>query len=157
MGWAIVDYDDQAPRDWGVVDLRNPEEGWPESQVIRAIRDVRSELRALGYDVDEVYVIGIESAYHGASIAGTITHAGMVGMAMAAAQIILGRQATVYPLHPASWPPSLGIRGKSGKRADVKAATIAWASALVGQPVLEDAADAIGLATAAARATERVG
>lgn len=165
MGWAFVSWDTQAPIALGVENLRKPDEGWIEEQVLAAMRNVRAELVRLGHGPEEVVVVGIESAYHGPSIKRTIAHAGVVGMATVAAQVTFGRQATCYPLGADEWRAACGI-SNAGKSADKKAAALVWAEMRLidGRPepptheellaITEDSADALGIATAAALKTE---
>ena len=160
MGWAIVRYDDQSPLALGVEDLRQRDGGYIEEQVPQAVRFVRSEVQRLGHDPEEVVVVGIESAYHGPNISRTIAHAGVVGMATCAAQMIFGRQVTCYPLGADEWRATCGI-SNAGKREDKKRAAQWWARTMLAlwgfeaeETPAEDAADALGIATAAALLTE---
>jgi len=161
LGWAFVSYDDQRPLALGVEDLRKRDGGYLEEQVITAMRDVRDRLRALGHDPEEVVVAGIESAYHGPSIKRTIAHAGVIGMATVAAQVTFGRQLVCMPLGADEWRAACGI-SNAGKREEKKAAAWAWAMDRLSEypdddpeTFSQDAADALGLATAAALLTEK--
>ena len=162
LGWAVVDYDTQEPLALGVEDLRKRDGGWPEEQVIVAVRHVLGVVEGLGRDREEVAVVGIEDAYHGPSIKGTIRQAGVIGMATAAAQMIFGGQATCWPIPNGTWLSPLHVKPASRKREDVKAATGEWATATLLEHrwpadaainVAEDAADALGIATACALLT----
>lgn len=163
MGWAAVDYETQEPLALGVEDLRKPDAGWPEEQVIVAVRHVLGVVKGLGYDREEVFAVGIEDAYHGPSIKGTIRQAGVIGMATAAAQMIFGSHVTCWPIGNGTWLSPLNIQPASRKRDDVKAATMDWAlDRLDGwgfggsrQPIGQDEADALGIATACALLTEK--
>lgn len=160
MGWAVVDYDTQTPLALGVEDLREKDGGWPEDQVIRAVRAVRERVVSLGREKEDVWVVGIESAYHGPNISRTIAHAGVVGMATATAQVTFGQHVTCYPLGADEWRATCGI-SNAGKREDKKAACLEWASSRIvwilprGARLTEDMADALGIATACALMTER--
>ena len=160
LGYAVVDYDSQEPLALGVEDLRKPDAGWPEEQVIVAVRHVLGVVEGLGRDREEVAVVGIEDAYHGPSIKGTIRQAGVIGIATAAAQMIFGGQATCWPLPNGTWLAAAGVKPASRKREDVKAATMVWANTLLlSHPLIaerligQDEADALGIATACALLT----
>ena len=161
LGYAAVDYETQEPICLGVEDLRQRDGGYIEEQVPRAVRFVRSELVRLGHDAEEVVLVGIESAYHGPNIKRTIAHAGVVGMATCAAQMIFGSQAICYPLGADEWRAACGI-SNAGKREDKKAMTRWWAQATLIESgwggntstLGEDEADALGIATACALLTE---
>ena len=160
MGWAVCDYDTQEPLALGVEDLRRRDGGWPEKQVETAVNDVWLTVNRMGYDYEEIVLVGIEAAYHGPSIKRTIAHAGVIGMATMAASITFPA-ATIYPIPADSWRKALGIKGKN--RAEKKALTMEWAcdhlddfcvlrsQQLIGQ----DEADALGIAVACARLTEK--
>ena len=163
MGWAVVGYDYQEPLALGVENLRKPDAGWPEEQVILAVRNVLGVVKGLGHDREEVFAVGLEDAYHGPSIKGTIRQAGVIGMATVAAQMIFGSHVTCWPIGNGTWLALLGIKPASRKRADVKAATMEWAADRLDswgfdasrQLVGEDESDALGIATACALLTEK--
>lgn len=151
MGWAVVDYDTQEPLALGVENLRERDGGYPEDQVLRAMHSVSGDQ---GIDVREVYVVGIEDVYRGPSIKGTIRHAGIVGMATMAARVVFGPSVVYWPIPNGTWLKPLGLDKTSQARsAVVKAETMAWAVARVGEGIGQDAADALGIATACALLT----
>lgn len=163
LGYAIVTYEDQSPLALGVEDLRERDGGWVEDQVIRAVSHVRDEVLRLGFEREDVWVVGVEDAYVGPSVKGSLRHAAVVGMARAMAASNFGRQTAVVPIGADEWRGLCGI-SNAGKSADKKAATEAWAwNALpLGEglddpwgweDLEQDAFDALGVATACALLT----
>jgi Holliday junction resolvasome RuvABC endonuclease subunit len=155
MGFAVVSYDDQRPIALGVESLRKPDGGWPETQVVRALRNIRGEVVRCGHDPEEVVVVGVEWVYKGKqSLERLAWHAAVIGMAMAVSEILFP-DSTCYPLGADEWRAACGI-SNAGKRDDKKDATLAWAYPHVGFPAFMsfDEADALGIATAAALKTE---
>lgn len=158
MGWAIVSYDDQTPLALGVEDLRERDGGYAEDQVLRSMRRVSAEVEGLR---EEVYVVGIEDAYQGPSVKRSLMHASIVGMATMAARVVFGESVVYWPIPNGTWLNPLGITPASRKRDDVKAATMAWAVGVLQpsgtffweMPIEQDAADALGVATACALLT----
>lgn len=156
MGWAVVDYDTQEPLAFGVENLRERDGGYPEDQVLRAMRAVYTRLTHAHSECrdESVYVVGIEDVYRGPSIKGTIRHAGIVGMATMAARVVFGPSVVYWPIPNGTWLKPLGLDKTSQARsAVVKAETMAWAVARVGEGIGQDAADALGIATACALLT----
>lgn len=155
MGWAAVQYDDCVPLALGVEPLDARDGGWLENQVFRAMRDVNRKIPA-----GEVVVVGIEDAYLGPNKMGSLRHAGVVGMAQLAVRVVFG-DVTIWPLPAGKWRKAIGLQPASRKRADVKAATWEWARSIlldsrirvIGDELLEDEADALGIATACALLT----
>jgi Holliday junction resolvasome RuvABC endonuclease subunit len=155
MGWAAVSYDDQTPLALGVESLVERDGGWLENQVFRAMRDINKHIPA-----GEVVVVGIEDVYLGPNKMGSLRHAGVVGMAQLAVRVVFG-DVTIWPIPAGKWRKAIGLKPASRKRADVKAATMYWAdSHLCGgglehlaENLTEDAADALGVATACALLT----
>jgi Holliday junction resolvasome RuvABC endonuclease subunit len=155
MGWAAVSYDDQTPLALGVESLVERDGGWLENQVFRAMRDVNRKLPA-----GEIVVVGIEDVFLGPNKMGSLRHAGVVGMATLAVRVVFG-DVTIWPLPAGKWRKAIGLQPASRKRADVKAATLVWATDLLDelnvlteqQLISEDAADALGIATACALLT----
>lgn len=167
MGWAVVDYDTQEPLALGVENLRERDGGWAEDQVLRAMKAVAQQgywdpIIANTRPINEsVFVVGIEDAYLGPNKKGSLRHASVVGMATMAARVVFGPSVTYWPLPADTWRATLGIKGRN--RAEKKAATLEWATdylderqALVKQQLIsDDEADALGIAVACARLTER--
>jgi Holliday junction resolvasome RuvABC endonuclease subunit len=163
MGYAAVDYDTCKPLALGVEDLRERDGGWPEDQILRATERVWQSLKDLGFwDREEVVVVGIEDAYLGPNRMASLRHASVVGMATMAARVVFGPGVTCWPIPADSWRNALGIKGRN--RAEKKALTYEWALSVLddhqffykGEHGLEeDAADALGIATACARLTVR--
>ena len=163
MGWAAVSYDDQTPLALGVEPLDQPNGGWLENQVFRAMRDVNRQIPA-----GEVVVVGIEDAYLGPNKMGSLRHAGVVGMATLAVRVVFG-DVTIWPIPAGKWRKAIGLQPASRKRADVKEATRLWAVAVLPESLWlrsqefpdllalpeEDACDALGIATACALLTVR--
>lgn len=156
MGWAAVSYDDQQPLALGVEALDQPDGGWLENQVFRAMRDINRRIPD-----GEVVVIGIEDTYLGPNRMGSLRHAGVVGMATLAARVVFG-DVTIWPIPAGKWRNAIGLKPASRKRADVKEATMVWgvnvllehawpADTALGYG--EDAYDALGIATACALLT----
>jgi hypothetical protein len=92
---------------------------------------------------------------------GALRHAGVVGMAQLAARVVFG-DVTIWPIPAGTWRKAIDLSPASRKRADVKAATMDWAldrwllhaaPGVVFDPSDQDAADALGIATACARLT----
>jgi Holliday junction resolvasome RuvABC endonuclease subunit len=157
MGWAAVSYDDQTPLALGVESLVERDGGWLENQVFRAMRDVNKHIPA-----GEVVVVGIEDVYLGPNKMGSLRHAGVVGMAQLAVRVVFGEDVTIWPIPAGKWRNAIGLKPASRKRADVKAATMAWAEKTVLNKRLpmsgalgltDDIADALGIATACALLT----
>jgi len=163
MGWAVVDYDTQAPLALGVENLREKDGGYPEDQVLHAMRAIYTRLtHAYSEWRDEaVYVVGIEDVYRGPSIKGTIRQAGIVGMATMAARVVFGSSVVYWPIPNGTWLKPLGLDKTSQvKSAVVKAETLGWATAVLynaghqlDEGLEQDAADALGIATACAMLT----
>ena len=161
MGWAIVDYDTQEPLALGVENLRDPDGGWPEDQVLRAIDHIKAHVVGrLPVEHGEVYVVGIEDAYIGPSKMGSLRQAGVIGMATMAARVVFGPTVTYWPIPNSSWLEPLDIKPASRKSADIKAATRTWmlrrlpVALIPSEEVIsQDAADALGIATACALLT----
>jgi Holliday junction resolvasome RuvABC endonuclease subunit len=155
MGWAAVSYDDQTPLALGVESLVERDGGWLENQVFRAMRDINKHIPA-----GEVVVVGIEDVYLGPNKMGSLRHAGVVGMAQLAVRVVFG-DVTIWPIPAGKWRNAIGLNPASRKRVDVKAATLVWATDLLDelnvlteqQLISEDAADALGIATACALLT----
>jgi Holliday junction resolvasome RuvABC endonuclease subunit len=155
MGWAAVSYDDQAPLALGVESLVERDGGWLENQVFRAMRDINKHIPA-----GEVVVVGIEDVYLGPNKMGSLRHAGVVGMAQLAVRVVFGGDVTIWPIPAGKWRNAIGLKPASRKRAVVKAATMEWALEVMDDhafihdfPLREDAADALGIATACALLT----
>lgn len=161
MGWAAVAYDDQRPLALGVENLRRKDGGWPEDQVFGAMETVYAKLRLGRYDRHDVVVVGIEDAYLGPNKLASLRHASVVGMATMAARVVFGPTVTYWPIPAGTWRNAIGLKPASRKRADVKAATLVWATdrmdelgVLPDKQLLgEDEADALGIATACALLT----
>lgn len=163
MGYAVVDYDTQEPLALGVEDLRRRDGGWPEDQVLGATEAIYRKLRLENYDRRDVFVIGIEDAYLGPNKKSALRHASVVGMATMAARVVFGPSVTYWPIPAESWRHALGIKGKNRK--EKKLATWFWAEKHLGHdffddhrqgaPLVEDEADALGIAVACARLTEK--
>ena len=164
MGWAVVDYDTQEPLALGVENLRERDGGYAEEQVLRAMDHLKAYVVGrLPVSHGEVYVIGIEDVYMGPSIKGTIRQAGIVGMATMAARVVFG-PVQLWPIPNGTWLNPLGITPASRKSDDIKAATMAWACDRMNrvhcdgtndEQIGQDAADALGVATACAVLTEK--
>ena len=156
MGWAAVAYDDQRPLALGMERLDLPDMGWIENQMFRAMRDVNRQI-----PTGEVVVVGIEDAYLGPNKMGSLRHAGVIGMATLAARVVFGTGVTIWPIPAGTWRNAIGLKPASRKRADVKAATLVWATDRMDeldvlpdkQIIGEDEADALGIATACALLT----
>lgn len=156
MGWAAVAYDDQRPLALGLERLDLPDMGWIENQMFRAMREVNRLIPP-----GEVVVVGIEDAYLGPNKKGSLRHASVVGMATLAVRVVFGGNVTIWPIPAGTWRNAIGLRPVSRKRADVKAATLVWATdrmdeldVLPDKQILsEDEADALGIATACALLT----
>jgi Holliday junction resolvasome RuvABC endonuclease subunit len=157
MGWAAVDWDTQEPLALGVEDLQQKDDGWLENQVFRAMREVNKRIPP-----GEVYVVGIEDGYMGPNANTNREQMRVIGCTQMAVRVVIG-DVTIWPIPAGTWRKAIGLKPVSRKRADVKAATMEWA-----KPVLvncgmyseqrdpaEDAADALGIATACARLTVR--
>jgi Holliday junction resolvasome RuvABC endonuclease subunit len=156
MGWAAVDYDTQEPLALGVEALDERDGGWIENQVFRAMREVNKRIPP-----GEVFVVGIEDVYPGPNKMGALRHAGVVGMAQLAVRVVFG-DVTIWPIPAGTWRKAIDLKPASRKRVDVKAATMEWALDRFSLrhpadylPLTEDAADALGIATACARLTVR--
>jgi Holliday junction resolvasome RuvABC endonuclease subunit len=156
MGWAAVDYDTQQPLALGVEALDERDGGWIENQVFRAMRSVNKRIPP-----GEVFVVGVEDVYPGPNKMGALRHAGVVGMAQLAARVVFG-DVTIWPIPAGTWRKAIDLKPASRKRSDVKAATMEWALTAIPHRMFlalgrleEDAADALGIATACARLTVR--
>jgi Holliday junction resolvasome RuvABC endonuclease subunit len=148
LGWAIVNYETQAPVASGVEDLRQPGGGYQEHQLLRAIGTV-----AEACEGHEVWVVGVEDAYMGVNPTRSMTHAGVVGMSVMASRVLFG-DITIWPISPNTWRSAINLKAKSRKRVDLKAAAVAWATSILGRtPATDDEADALGIATAVALLT----
>jgi Holliday junction resolvasome RuvABC endonuclease subunit len=115
------------------------------------------------YDRSEVFVVGIEDAYLGPNKKASLRHASVVGMATMAARVVFGPSVTYWPIPADSWRHALGIKGRNRK--EKKALTWEWAEkqtksgiyAEGGNNIIlrEDECDALGIATACAKLTEK--
>lgn len=162
LGWAVCDYDTQEPLALGVEDLRRRDGGWPEDQVLGATEAIYRRIRLGGHDRRDVFVIGIEDAYLGPNKKSALRHASVVGMATMAARVVFGPSVTYWPIPADSWRHALDIKGRNRK--EKKALTMEWAqtvipaheSVLIATAAMsDDVCDALGIAVACARLTEK--
>ena len=161
MGWAAVRYDDQRPLALGMERLDLPDGGWIENQMFRAMREVNRQIPD-----GEVVVVGVEDAYLGPNKKGSLRHASVVGMATLAVRVVFGGNVTIWPIPAGTWRNAIGLKPASRKRQDIKEATLTWAYDLLDERgrdighmwalnLQDDAADALGIATACALLTVR--